>query len=50
MRHHGFATRIFAATSALALVAGLGAGTAAAQNRPADPTALPPVPTDYQPP
>ena len=48
MRHHGFASRIFAATSALALVAtGLGSTGAAAQDRPADLTALPPVPTDY---
>ena len=50
MRHHGFASRIFAASSALALVAGgLGASGAAAQERPADLTVLPPVPTDYDP-
>ena len=50
MRHHGFASRIAAAASAIALVAStLGAGTAAAQERPADLESLPPVPTDYQP-
>jgi len=51
MRHHGFATRIAAAASAIALAASAFAATgAAAQDRPADPTVLPPVPTDYQPP
>src|SRR5687768_3541244 len=50
MTRHGFASRIFAATSALALVAGgLAASGAAAQERPADLTELPPVPTDYDP-
>src|SRR5690606_3993962 len=44
------ATRIFTATTALAAVAAaLGATGAIAQERPADPTELPPVPTDYDP-
>ncbi|MEO6041294.1 MAG: hypothetical protein ABIP41_05295 [Croceibacterium sp.] len=51
MRHHGFATRLFAAASALAAAAALLAGpSASAQQRPADLTVLPPVPTDYTPP
>ena len=51
MRHLGFASRIAAAASALALVASaFGAGTATAQERPADLESLPPVPTDFQPP
>ena len=51
MRKHGFATRIAAAASALALAASaFGASGAWAQERPADLTELPPVPTDYQPP
>src|SRR5688500_4769310 len=51
MRHHGFASRIAAAASALALVASaLGATAVSAQDRPADLESLPPVPTDYQPP
>jgi hypothetical protein len=51
MRHLGFASRIAAAASALALVAAtFGAGPATAQERPADLESLPPVPTDYQPP
>ena len=49
MRHHGFASRIVAAASAIALAASA-YGAASAQDRPADPTVLPPVPTDYQPP
>jgi len=51
MRKHGFATRIAAAASALALAASaFGTSGASAQERPADLTELPPVPTDYQPP
>lgn len=52
MRHPGFASRIATAASAIACAAALafGASSVAAQQRPADPTVLPPVPTDYQPP
>jgi hypothetical protein len=51
MRHPGFASRLAAAASAIAAAAALFAGTtgAAAQERPADLTELPPVPTDYDP-
>src|SRR5688500_4843400 len=51
MRHHGFASRIAAAASAIALAASvLGTSAVSAQDRPADLTVLPPVPTDFQPP
>ena len=51
MGHQGFASRIAAAASAIALAAsGFAATSAAAQERPANLEALPPVPTDYQPP
>src|SRR5690606_20025896 len=52
MGHHGFASRIAATASAIAFAAALavGASSVAAQERPADPTVLLPVPTDYQPP
>src|SRR5690554_3048207 len=51
MRDQGFASRFAAAASAIALAASVfAAGSVAAQERPADPTVLPPVPTDYQPP
>ena len=51
MRHPGFASRVATAASAIAAVAALLAGPtgAAAQERPADPTELPPVPSDYDP-
>jgi len=51
MRHLGFASRLAAAASAIAAAAALFAGTtgATAQERPADLTELPPVPTDYDP-
>jgi len=48
MRHHVIA-RVFAATTALAMVLG-GPSGALAQQRPENLEALPPVPTDYQPP
>src|SRR5690606_20047912 len=50
MRHSAFASRIATAASAIACAAALafGASSVAAQERPADPTVLPPVPTDYQ--
>ena len=46
MRHNGFAARLAGATSAIAAVAIIlgGATAAAAQERPASPTELPPVP------
>lgn len=52
MRHSGFTSRIATAASAIACAAAFafGANSVAAQERPADPTVLPPVPTDYQPP
>ena len=51
MRHNSFAARLAGAASAIAAVAALvgGATGAAAQERPADLTVLPPVPTDYDP-
>ena len=51
MRHNGFAARLAGAASAIAAVAAIlgGATGAAAQERPADLTVLPPVPTDYDP-
>src|SRR6187549_2987178 len=51
MRHNGFAARLAGAASAIAAVAAIlgGATGAAAQERPADLTELPPVPTDYDP-
>ena len=51
MRHIGFAARLAGATSAIAAVAAILGGTtsAAAQERPASPTELPPVPTSYDP-
>ena len=49
MRHHGFASRIVAAASALALAASV-VGPASAQERPADLAELPPVPSNHQPP
>src|SRR5688500_20041000 len=48
MTRRSLATRLAAAASALALLAG--SPGAAAQERPADLTELPPVPTDFQPP
>ena len=49
MPRHGFASRIFAATSVLALaVTGL-AGSASAQERPANLESLPPVPSHFDP-
>jgi len=51
MRHHGFATRLLTAASAIAAVAIIlgGATVAAAQERPETPTELPPVPANYDP-
>jgi hypothetical protein len=51
MRHHGLASRIVTAGSAIAAVASLlvGATSAVAQQRPADLNVLPPVPTTYTP-
>ena len=48
MRQTGLASRIVTAASAIALAAAFAAG-AAAQERPADLTELPPVPTNYDP-
>jgi hypothetical protein len=48
MRHTGLASRIVTAASAIALAAAFATG-AAAQERPADLTELPPVPTSYDP-
>jgi hypothetical protein len=52
MRHPGTGSRIAATASAIAFAAAFvaGATAAVAQERPSDPTVLPPVPTDYQPP
>ncbi len=52
MRHPGTGSRIAATASAIAFAAAFiaGATAATAQERPSDPTVLPPVPTDYQPP
>ncbi len=47
MRQLGFAARVLASAAAISLVVATGA--AMAQPRPADLTALPPVPTDYTP-
>src|SRR5690606_26203437 len=49
MTRIGFASRLAIAASAVALAA-TGLSGAAAQSRPADLEALPPVPTDYDPP
>jgi hypothetical protein len=51
MRHNGFAARLAGTASAIAAVAAIlgGATGAVAQERPANPTELPPVPTDYDP-
>src|SRR6476620_9160333 len=51
MRHNAFASRLFTAASALAACAAVLVGPgASAQQRPADLTLLPAVPTDYSPP
>jgi len=51
MRYHGLKSRVALAASAIAFVASAMTGsTAMAQQRPSDPTVLPPVPTDYTPP
>lgn len=51
MRHHGLKSRISTTVSAIAAAATflVGAPAAVAQQRPADLTVLPPVPTDYTP-
>ena len=51
MRRRGLASPVATAACAIVAIASfvVGATGAAAQQRPADPTVLPPVPTDYTP-